>query len=84
MEQAIEYIGITLICMSVGMLLLLQFLPVRYTVARGTEASIDTWRTVVWQLPKHMLSKFGNTLRICSFISFPIGLAVYLAAILGK
>lgn len=84
MRQTIEYTGIALICISVGFLVLLQFLPIRYTVTRGTEVSINTWRTVVWQLPKHMLSKFGNTLRISSFVTFPIGLIAYLATTLGK
>ena len=44
-------------------LFLSQFLPVNLTVSKGTLEIIDTWRTQVWGLPSHMLSKAGKILK---------------------
>ena len=84
MENFLESLGSALIVISIALLLLLQFLPSRYTVTDGTEASIKTWRSVVWQLPNHMLSKLGRILRLSSFAILPVGAVMYIIGNLIK
>ena len=46
---------------------LLQFLPARYTVTKGTLAYLETRRHNYPGLSVHMLSRFGKGLRLASY-----------------
>ena len=52
---------------SVIPLAMLQFMPARYTLSNGALAGIESWRKIAWNIPIHMLSRFGKSLRIASY-----------------
>ena len=81
MNATHEIILLTLTIAAFFPLFLLQFLPAKYTVSKGTLSSITTWREVVWSLPNHMLSDFGRKLRYTCLLLFLLD-AIYLISLL--
>lgn len=81
----LEEIALILGATTIAPVLLLQFVPVRYTVTKGTLVTIETWRGTVWALPTHMLSSFGKTLRYSVFVLLAVdGIAILFACIAEK
>jgi hypothetical protein len=51
MESMLFSVFNSLLTTSIVSVVLLQFLPYRYTVTEGTATTINTWRPMIWGLP---------------------------------